>query len=299
MKHLNLISIIAAVVAGVFGAFPVTVHANNSPLIAMTMVAGGVGGALPVSVDAKKAPLVALAAGVGISTLPVPVHAGDRKCTRGDYGCGKGKGTAPYWTQTCAASKCCCKSESYDHFRHDTCEGYERKTKGCDSCLGYNACKNVASTVKIGDQSCVNHSSCEDVKGDSIIWNHSCRSMQGCHGAKNVVIGPNSCGIGKYEEYACYYLKDSKVGSNSCQKNNSCCLNYGPVTIGDDACNLDSTCSLCASGSTVPNGACSTAGGADVYEKDGEWKCKYCDVSTILSLSLSPTTTKRNPFILL
>jgi hypothetical protein len=198
MKHLNLISIIMAVVAGVFGAFPVTVHANKSPLIAM--IAGGVGGALPVtvSVDAKKAPLVALAAGVGISTLPVPVHAGDRKkCTRGDYGCGKGEGKAPYWTETCAASKCCCKQTDYDLFRGNTCSDYESETKGCDSCLGVMACEYVASTVKIGDRSCVNEKACEGLKGNSIIWNHSCRSIYACADANNVVIGPNSCGIGQ------------------------------------------------------------------------------------------------------
>lgn len=293
LQHFNLISIIGAVVAGgVFDAFPVSVHANKSPLIAMTV--GGLGvGVLPVTVHAKKFPLVALlAAGVGISTLPVPVHAGDSKCTRGDYGCGKGIGTEPYWTESCAASRCCCKREDYDKYRQDTCKGYESETKGCDSCLGQDACENVASTVKIGDQSCVNDYSCRYMKGNSIIWNHSCRAKSACVSTSNVVIGTNSCGIGQTAGFrACYEIQNSNVGSNSCQNDSSCAFydesgGYGAyLSIGDNACNLDSTCMECASGSKVPNGACSTSGADDVQSVSCDLtnggildydQCKYC-----------------------
>ena len=224
LQQFNLISIIAAVVAGVFGAFPVSVHANKSPLIAMTV--GGLGvGVLPVTVHAKKSPLVALAAGVGISTLPEPVHAGDNKCTRGDYGCGQGIGTRPYWTESCSASQCCCVQTDFGGYRHSTCEGYQSVKKGCNSCLGEQAserrgvCENVASTVEIGDESCVNMGACYHIEGNSVIWNHSCRAKFSCWSAKNVVIKSNSCGIGKDAGYgACEYMEDSTVGANSCRK---------------------------------------------------------------------------------
>ncbi len=225
-----------------------------------------------------------IAAAVGVGTFSVPVHAGDRKCTRGDYGCGQGVNTADYWTQTCGASQCCCQSESFSGYRHDSCSGYESETKGCFSCLGQDACKGVASTVKIGDQSCVNDYSCQDVKGNSVIWNHSCRSKRGCEGADTVVIGPDSCGSSKDQDSACEYLSYSTVGSYSCQAGSSCykmshstigssscrgsnsCWNLSYSTVGSNSCNNYSSCDkvICTDVSgtyvTIGDNACNLEG---------------------------------------
>ena len=271
-----------------------------------------------------------IAAAVGVGTFSVPVHAGDRKCTRGDVGCGQGVNTADYWTQTCGASQCCCQSESFRGYRHDSCSGYESETKGCFSCLGQDACKGVASTVKIGDQSCVNDNSCQDVKGNSVIWNHSCRSEYGCYGADTVVIGPDSCGSSKEAQSSCWKMSHSTIGSSSCRGYNSCehllystvgsnscnkdfSCNKGiwgqdcrgtqdgastNVTIGDNACNLEYTCYSCAENSIVPNGACSTSGADDVTPNLWLWGkdyCVYCIVSTILLAKTEPISFYSNP----
>jgi len=198
--------------------------------------------------------LIAAAVAVGVGTFSVPVHAGGRKCTRGDYGCGQGVNTADYWTQTCGASQCCCQSESFFGYRHDSCSGYESETKGCFSCLGIDACKGVASTVKIGDQSCVNNYSCQDVKGNSVIWNHSCRSGSGCEGADTVVIGPDSCGSSKDEFNACSKMSHSTIGSYSCQESNSC-WKMSHSTIGSSSCQKQYSCAS-LSYSTVGSNSC-------------------------------------------
>ena len=48
-----------------------------------------------------------------ITLLPGGVHAVGELCDEGDWGCGGGSGTTPYWSQTCAPSNCCCAQDPY------------------------------------------------------------------------------------------------------------------------------------------------------------------------------------------
>lgn len=63
------------------------------------------------------------AALAAITLLPEGVHAIDTtRCDEGDWGCGRGTGTAPYWNETCVSSDCCCAE---DPFRLESCTNFE------------------------------------------------------------------------------------------------------------------------------------------------------------------------------
>jgi len=80
---------------------------------------------------------------------------------------------------------------------------------------------------------------------------------------------------------ACYYLKDSSIGENSCNGNNACNSNdsfkvfnniFTNLNIGNNACNGDGICKYCESNSVVPNDACNDLNGDDVTNG----YCNYC-----------------------
>ena len=233
---------------------------------------------------------------VQLSSLP---FASANKCRKdlADYHCGAGYQEDGYFNiqhkPDYSNCKCCCEQEDGGGYHRDTCDRGNIKSldKGCGSCMGKEACKNVSNS-KIGDKSCVNNKSCKGMT-DSFIKEYSCRSETACEQMERTYVGTNSCGIGKDNTEACNKMGDSTVGDYSCRELNSCSQNkVGAVTavtrrlgvtsdyigvhlkIGNNACNLKNVCAQCENYSVVPDDACN-GNLSDITDSD----CNYCKVS--------------------
>ena len=248
--------------------------------------------------------ILALAAIVQLSSLP---FASANHCWKdlADYHCGAGYQEDGYFniqhTSDYSNCKCCCEREDGSGYHRNTCDKGNIKSldKGCGSCMGAEACKDVSNS-KIGDKSCVNDVSCRDMS-DSFIKEYSCRAENACRRMKRTHVGTHSCGIGKDNTDACYGVWDSTIGDNSCQKLHSCNADdgYDPcaeiwnirrlseyhdhfgtnLEIGNNACNLEYVCLQCENYSVVPDGACNGNKPDTYINTDGDAACNYCHVS--------------------
>jgi hypothetical protein len=171
----------------------------------------------------------------------------NKEANLNDFACGKGYYERDYFTQNPATTDCtcCCRDEdgSGIAFHLNTCDDAFRSVpKGCGSCMGNDACKNVVDS-KIGDGSCVEEQSCEDMK-NSKIKKESCHGEDACREMKSSNVGIGSCvKISSWSDFdhACKYMNNTQVGNNSCQGRQAC-MNMDDSNVGNDSCQGTESC---------------------------------------------------------
>ncbi|KAL7449138.1 hypothetical protein ACHAWC_001228, partial [Mediolabrus comicus] len=177
---------------------------------------------------------------------------------------------------------CCCHDEDGGDggdFHKSTCEttDYFYWPKGCNSCMGKQACYGASNSL-IGDDSCHYEKACKDMVNSNVKSN-SCRGNYSCKEMNNTHVGTNSC----EGDSACYMMLNSTITSNSCHLDGYSCSGMNNTHVGTNSCEGSSACGQ-VKDSTIGDYSCQYSGACENLKNSniGDGSCnKYdsCDAS--------------------